>query len=414
MTNKIQPKSTFWNLTQEGETYRQMGYYHKAIYPFAQALELKSDDAWVNAHFGATWHQLKLYHIAKGFLETATSQNPGYAWAWAQRGENYHYLREVNGDHHYQEALDCFNKAIDLNPLYARAWAHRGTTKHRMTAYHNHARNRVKDLLEARADFLTAADINSDYAWAWACLGIADVMLAREYQDLGDSEAEAETTLKAFSNVMTAINLDPQVYGDHPNEVGMMLGYLRQYRQAIVCYEQAFDQNAAHYVILYNLAVTTARYKESIGEGIEAALPEINIARSALQMELAQKQAENEDVWQAETQTFLKALGKAGQMVEAMIASTKLAATSAENRVEQSGILYRLGGLAHLEGKEKEALEYLIQALSMDKHVLENVDAHYDIAWPKSWDKQDLLDFAADSDESSQHPPKRIGGPFPD
>jgi tetratricopeptide (TPR) repeat protein len=43
-------------------------------------------------------------------------------WEWNDKGFSLHYLEK------YEEALACFDKAIELNPGYAEAWVNKGVT----------------------------------------------------------------------------------------------------------------------------------------------------------------------------------------------------------------------------------------------------------------------------------------------
>jgi tetratricopeptide (TPR) repeat protein len=266
-------------------------------------------------------------------LEQAIAQNPNDVRAIAHRGETYRLMER------YEEALGYFDRAIELKPDYYWAIAHRGETYRLMERYE-----------EALAEFGRAIKLKLNYAWALAHQGVCYYQLKRYQQawknfdraiqlnsdyawtmiyrsQLYALENRYEEALVDFDR---GISLDQNIIPSWHGERGLLLSYLGRYAEAIECCEQGLEKNSKDYITLYTLAIVKARWK-----GIDAAKIEIDKTRSVLQ-----------------------AIG---------------------NPKGRADILYRLGGLAALEGKPDEALRFLQEAIWLENEPLEL--ARRDLAW---------------------------------
>ncbi|MEP6486359.1 tetratricopeptide repeat protein [Microcoleus vaginatus GB1-A3] len=124
-------------MAQQAETLRLSGAYEQAIEIFEQ-LQMYPDNAWVNAHLGATYYHLMDYGKAKHYLKKAIDKNDKYFWAHAQLGETYR-LRAITENNrrpeYVEKAIEHFQKALDSKPPedsnYVWALAHLGAT-HRL------------------------------------------------------------------------------------------------------------------------------------------------------------------------------------------------------------------------------------------------------------------------------------------
>ncbi|MEG4022163.1 hypothetical protein [Microcoleus sp. S13C4] len=111
--------------------------YEQAIEIFEQ-LQMYPDNAWVNAHLGASYYHVMDYGKAALYLQKAIDKNDRYFWAHAQLGETYR-LRAITENSRRPEyvklAIDSFQKALDAKSPescnYAWALAHLGAT-HRL------------------------------------------------------------------------------------------------------------------------------------------------------------------------------------------------------------------------------------------------------------------------------------------
>ncbi len=240
---------------------------------------------------------------------------------------------------YFEAALVNFNCAIDLNPHYAWAIAHRGETYRQMKRYE-----------KALADFSRSLTLKPGHAWTLAHRGASHYKL-KYYQDaLADINQAIklqpdypwalvyrinlyiimERYEEALIDFDRAIALDETIIPHWPGERGLLLSYLGRYSEAISSCEQGLQQNPKDYITLYTLAVIKTHL-----HGLVAAQVKIKTTRNILQA--VAKQSRN------------------------------------------AGVIYRLGGLAALEGDTEQALNHLQQAIALDNEPLEL--ARRDLAW---------------------------------
>ncbi len=120
-------------MAQQAEALRLSGAYEQALEIFEQ-LQMYSDNAWVNAHLGATYYHVMDYGKAEHYLKKAIDKNDRYFWAHAQLGETYR-LRAITENKKRPEyvelAIEHFQKALDKpaeDSNYVWALAHLGAT----------------------------------------------------------------------------------------------------------------------------------------------------------------------------------------------------------------------------------------------------------------------------------------------
>ncbi len=269
-------------------------------------------------------------------LNSAIAHNPDNAKALAQRGEVYRLM----GD--FEAALADFNQVIEVNPNYAWAIAHRGETYHQMKRYE-----------EARTDFSRAIDLNPNYTWAIAHRGVTYRFMGEAYYTMALADLTRAIELKpdyvwaiayrcrvyelmkcykkALTDFDRAIALDNTIFVKNWQiERGLILCYDGQYSQAIACCEQRLEQALYDTTALYCIAVSKACW-----QGLDKAKSEIERSRSALLSK-----------WETE---------------------------------DRGDILYRLSGLAILEGNCEQAWQYLREAIPINDEAIELVG--HDPAW---------------------------------
>ena len=286
-------------------------------------------------------------------LNRAIEQNRDDTRVIAQRGETYRQMEQL------EKALSDFNRAIELNPNYAWAIARRGEIYVKM-----------KRFREALSDFNRAIELNPDYTWAIAHRGATYRFLGKGYYNKALADFNRAIDLKpnyawaiayrcqiytlmkryeeALVNCDRAIALDKTIVANWPGERGLLLSYLGRYAEVISCCEQGLQENPNDYVTLYTQAVVKARWK-----GLNEAKVEIDKTRAALQ--------------------------------------------AVVNKSTPAGALYRLGGLAALEGDRNQALSYLTQAILLENEPLEL--ARRDLAWLDLRDNPRFVSLIADTTE---------------
>lgn len=176
---------------REGENYRMNKNYARAKENFEKAIELNEDYAWAYAHLGATCRDDSdsSNEDSERFFTKAIELKPeGYAWASAHLGFLYHNLGR------YQEALRCFNTAVDLNKEYAWAYAHRGLTLAKLSVEDDGGYEKAEKSLDEAIKF------NNGYAWAYATRSVLRV--------------HRKNFEGAVYDLVKALSLNPRIYDD--------------------------------------------------------------------------------------------------------------------------------------------------------------------------------------------------------
>ncbi len=140
-----------------------------------------------------------------------------------------------------QQALEQFNKAIDLFPDYFQALAERGN----LLTQHN-------KLAEAETDFVRALQLNDKYAPA--------------YRGIGHCQIQQKNFQAAVSNLEKSFVLDPNA----PMTL-LLLGYanlsLNRYEEARQCFQQALKLGASSaaraHVYLAEIYAHEQKFKEA-------------------------------------------------------------------------------------------------------------------------------------------------------
>lgn len=276
---------------------------------------------------------MERYQDTLAELNRTIEQNTEDTKAIAQRGETYRQMER------FEDALADFSRSIELNPNYAWAIAHRGETYYLMKRYE-----------EALDDFNRAIELNPDYIWAIAHRGVTYERIERFEEALTDLNHAIELNPtyawaiayrcrtyemmrryeEALVNFDQAIALDPTIMKESLTERGLMLSFLGRYAEAMEDYERALKETPNNHFTCYCIAFTKVRWK-----GLEETQLDIDKTRALLQ--------------------------------------------SPDNQSPRSAVLYELGGLAALEGKIDEALNYLQKSMSLD--YMPRRRALHDLAW---------------------------------
>ncbi|HBR21504.1 MAG TPA: hypothetical protein DD713_02890 [Nitrospiraceae bacterium] len=82
--------------------------------------ELKELEAWEWSNKGVSLRSLGKHQEAIACYEKAIEINPREAWAWSNKGV------ALGGIGKYQEAIDCYDRALEINPRDAAAWLNKG------------------------------------------------------------------------------------------------------------------------------------------------------------------------------------------------------------------------------------------------------------------------------------------------
>ena len=138
--------------------------------------------------------------------------SPQTAEEWVKRG------KEAKDDWDHDEAIKCFEKAIELYPDYAEAYFELGE----IYAYWYEQDEKAIKYYDK------AAELNPDYVFAFYTLGII----------YADRDEQYEKAIKCFEKV---IKLNPD-YAKAYNNMGLAYAeWDEQYDEAIKCFEKAIE-----------------------------------------------------------------------------------------------------------------------------------------------------------------------------
>jgi tetratricopeptide (TPR) repeat protein len=156
----------------------------------------------------------KIIKSQKKDIKGDSERNLNNPQAWVDKG----ILLRDEGRHN--EAIICFDKAIEIKPNHVGAW------NSKAFALHNLGRHN-----EAIICFDKAIEINPHYAYPWNGKGVSLNLLGR-YNE-------------AIICYDKAIEIEPN-YVDAWNNKGIALHNLGRYNEAIICYDKAIEIKPNH------------------------------------------------------------------------------------------------------------------------------------------------------------------------
>ncbi|HKX96206.1 MAG TPA: tetratricopeptide repeat protein, partial [Candidatus Nitrosocosmicus sp.] len=154
--------------------------------------------------------------------------------AYNNKGLSLYYL----GDN--QEAIACYDKAIEINPQYADAYNNKGLSLYYIGSQ------------DAIACYDKAIEINPEYDLAFYNKGLVLAVTGNNQE--------------AIACYDKAIEINPQ-YADAYNNKGLSLYYLGDNQEAIACYDKAIEINPQYADAFYNKGMAlsaTSKFTEAI------------------------------------------------------------------------------------------------------------------------------------------------------
>jgi tetratricopeptide (TPR) repeat protein len=330
-TRAIELKPEFkLGLGIRGITYRLMKRYEEAIADFTRAIELKPESESAFGSRGNAYRLMKRYEEAIADFTRAIELKPESESAFGSRGITYRLMKR------YEEAIADFTRAIELKPESESAFGSRGITYRLMKRYE-----------EAIADFTRAIELKPESEETFSNRGmtyqlmecyeeaVADFTRAIElkpesvfWSSRGNTYRLMERYEEAIADFTQAIKLNSDA--NCLGEWGLVLSYQGRYDEALEIYKQDLEKNPNSFVTLYNVAVVSVRWKGKL-----AAQSEIDYACCAL--------------------------------------------SSVLNTEAHGAALYGLGGIEALLGNAEQALNYLEQAIPLDRN--SKIWVRQDLAW---------------------------------
>jgi tetratricopeptide (TPR) repeat protein len=158
---------------------------------------------------GETFLALKHYEDALNAYNRAVEIRPDYAEAWKGQGDTFLGLQR------YEEALNAYDRAIQLRPDDLEAWTSRGQVLDNLQRYEG-----------AIASFDAALEIQPDYLDAWTSRGNVQIKL----QQYSEAIASFDKALSIEPNASLAWN-----------RRGWALHNLQRYEEAVSSYDKAVE-----------------------------------------------------------------------------------------------------------------------------------------------------------------------------
>ena len=219
------------NYLSYGSLYYQRGYYEQAGNFFQRALDDDSSSAEALYGVGSVYLQAQKNELAQQTFERVTRLQPSYPGTLPNAWNNLGLI--AARQHRMQDAVTCFQKALQLSPDHSIALLNLGN-----------AYRQIRQWDDARTILQKAVAVNPEDAEA-------NYSLAMVYAQMNDSNA-------AYQYLQTALKLRPE-YPEALNNLAVL--YLRTQRrdEAVQTFERciqvapSFDQAYLNLARVYSL-----------------------------------------------------------------------------------------------------------------------------------------------------------------
>ncbi len=170
---------------------------------------------------GNTLYNLNRFKEALEVYDRAINLRPDYAEVWQEKAKTLYELKQ------YGESQSAYDKAIELNPEYLEAWTGRG-----------YALDKLQQSQKAIASFEHALTIQPDYPPAW--------------QGKGDALLNSQRYEEAIASYEKVVKFQPNLYQAWYNQ-GQAYQNLKQYEQAVQSYQKTVEIKSDNPEAWYNL-----------------------------------------------------------------------------------------------------------------------------------------------------------------
>jgi len=192
-------------------------------------------EAWEMVNKGSALENLGKHQEAIECYDKALEINPRLAEAWNNKGLALDNLGK------YEEAIDCYDKTLKINPRFAEAWNNKGN-----------ALGILGKFQEAIACYDRVLEINPRYADAWSNKGAALGILGK-----------LQEAIDCFDR---ALEINPRDAKTWSNK-GNALINLGKPQEAIACYDSALEINPRYAKAWVNKGIALiklGKYEETI------------------------------------------------------------------------------------------------------------------------------------------------------
>ncbi len=278
-----------------------------------------------------------------GIANWLTSTNATNSY---QRGETLFELKR------YQDALDSYNRAVELRPEYTEAWEGQGDALLKL--------NRSKDALDA---YEKVIQLQRDYPTAWKGRGIAldrleqyeeainafDEALKLEPDDweVWENRGNIQIKLKRFSAAIASFDKVLAIKPDYAPvwyQRGWAFQNLRQYQEAIESYDKSVKykpDSAQTWYQRANCLINLQKYQDA----------------AASYQKAVQFQPNLYEAWYSQGNA-LRNIGQYEQALEAFNQAVKLKPKTAEAWFNRGGVLHQLQRYEDAVNSYNKAVQY--------------------------------------------------------
>ena len=166
-------------------------------------------EGWEWSNKGLSLNNLGRFNEAIKCFDTALEINPRDTVAWNDKGTSFYSLGRFN------EAIKCYDRALEINPKLVEPWTNKGISLHSLGRFN-----------EAINCYDKALEIDPQSPIAWNNKGIGFNSLGR-----------FDEAIKCFDK---ALEIDPQLPGAWSNK-GTSFHSLGHFNEAINCYDKALE-----------------------------------------------------------------------------------------------------------------------------------------------------------------------------
>ncbi|MCK5397524.1 MAG: tetratricopeptide repeat protein [Thermoplasmata archaeon] len=184
-----------------------------------------TDDSWFNR--GVALEKIGQSEQAVECFDKALEQNPNDSWAWFNKGVSLHRIGLLG------ESLFCYDKALEFNPNDPDLLSNKGIALRTL--------GRTEEALEC---YKKALSIDPADSGIWSNMGVT-------YRVMGMNDAALEAYNKA-------LKIDPYDVGVWLNKAAALQSD-GKFDEAIVCYEEVLKINPYHPVALRNKEFAVSR-----------------------------------------------------------------------------------------------------------------------------------------------------------
>ena len=209
------------------------------------------------------------YQEAIECYDRAIEINPRYAEAWSNKGN------ALSGLGRHEEAIECYDRALGIDPRLAEAWYNKGVTLSGLGKYQ-----------DAIVCYDRALEINPIFMQAWSNKGNALSGLGRHQEAIGCYDRALEINpifMQAWSNKGNALSglgrheeaiecydralgIDPRLAEAWGSKGNALFG-LGRHQEAIICCDKALEINPRYAGAWYNKGAVLSglgKYQEAI------------------------------------------------------------------------------------------------------------------------------------------------------